>query len=85
VRVKKDSVVVGLRSRSAEGATAVELMRWLRSVNPPRSNDQFRLVVLLYHAFEIELDRLRPLAEWSGWNPKGALATSATFRRTCHT
>ncbi|MEV6844347.1 hypothetical protein [Actinoplanes sp. NPDC051411] len=32
-----------------------------------------RLVIMLHHAFEIELDRLRPLAGWSGWDPEGAL------------
>jgi hypothetical protein len=70
VGVKKQSVVVGLRERSAAGATAAELLRWLRESS---SAAGFRRILLLHHAFEIPLDDLRPLEGWSGWNPAGAL------------
>lgn len=76
--MKKNSVVVGLRERSESGATAVELLTWLRASDPkPWPAGRFRLILLLHHAFEIPLDDLRPLEEWSGWNSSGTLTDEA--------
>jgi hypothetical protein len=68
----KDGLIAALRERADAGMAALEIVHWLRGrARPALSN--FALIVLLHHAFDIQLHTLRPLEEWSGWNPGGTL------------
>jgi hypothetical protein len=63
-------MIAALRQRSDDGASAVETARWLRAELGPRAGFH-RFMTLLHHAFDIPLDMLRPLEEWTGWDPSG--------------
>ncbi len=70
---ERPSLVTALRERSDAGASAVETARWLRSELGP-AESFIRFIALLHHAFDIPLDTLHPLEEWTGWDPGGRLS-----------
>lgn len=72
VLATKDSYIAALRERADAGESAIAILHWLRArARPSLSN--FALITLLHHAFDIQLHTLRPLREWSGWNPDGTM------------
>jgi hypothetical protein len=71
--------VAALRERADGGASAVEVARWLRGRLGP-GETFMRFIGLLHHAFDVPLDTLRPLKQWSGWDPAGQLGDAEVER-----